>query len=159
MPLSLPVRLLHIAAVAVMLAVIDWSLKTWAQIELRPDQVVFNTDRPWHVIPVAVVIGAGLVAAARTPLLALGAGVVIGGGLGNMGELAIFGRVTDFIPLGIPFRGAVWSPADLFLAAGLVLLWIGAAQYPRARALQAGDPLHGRRRRPRGQGHALPRES
>ncbi len=78
-----------------------------------------NTDRPWHVIPVAVVIGAG---------------VVIGGGLGNMGELAIFGRVTDFIPLGIPFRGAVWSPADLFLALGLVLLWIGAARAARRQA-------------------------
>jgi hypothetical protein len=111
MPLSLPVGLLHIAAVAVMLAVIDWSLKT-SQIELRPDQVVFNTDRPWQVIP-----------------------------------------------LGIPFRGAVWSPADLFLAAGLVLLWIGAAQYPRARALQARDPLHGRRRRSRRQGDALPGDS
>jgi hypothetical protein len=157
MPLSLPVRLLHIGAVAVMLAVVDWSLKTWATAELRPDQVVLNTDRPWHVIPLAVLIGAGLVVAARTPLLAFGAGVVIGGGLGNMGELALFGRVTDFIPLGIPFRGAVWSPADFFLAAGLVLLWIGAAQYPRARALQAGDPLHGRRRRARRQGDALPR--
>jgi lipoprotein signal peptidase len=106
--------------------------------ELRPDQVVFNTGRRWHVIPVAVVIG---------------------GGLGNMGELAILSRVTDFIPLGIPFRRAVWSPADLFLAAGLVLVWIGAAQYPRARALQARDPLHGRRRRPRRQGDALPGDS
>jgi lipoprotein signal peptidase len=127
MPLSLPLRLLHIAAVAVMLAVVDWSLKTWALADLH-DHVVLNTDRPWHVIPVSVLIGAGLVAAARTPLLAFGAGVVIGGGLGNMGELAIFGRVTDFIPLGIPFRGAVWSPGDLFLAAGLVLLWIGVVR-------------------------------
>jgi Signal peptidase (SPase) II len=141
MPLSLPVRLLHIAAVAVMLAVIDWSLKTWAQIELRPDQVVMNTDRPWHVIPVAVVIGAGLIAVARTPLLALGAGVVIGGGLGNMGELAIFGRVTDFIPLGIPFRGAVWSPADLFLATGLVLLWIGAVRARRQAPMPANHGI------------------
>jgi hypothetical protein len=155
----MPFRLLLLAAVAVTLAVVDWSLKTWAQIELRPDQVVLNTDRPWHVIPLAVLIGAGLVVAARTPLLALGAGVVIGGGLGNLGELALFGRVTDFIPLGIPFRGAVWSPADLFLAAGLVLLWIGAAQYPRSRALQARDPLHGRRRRARRQGDALPGDS
>ncbi len=131
MPLSLPVRLLQIAAVPVMLAVVDWSLKTWALAELRPDQIVLNTQRPWHVIPVAVVIGAALVAVARTPLLALGAGVVIGGGLGNMGELAVFGRVTDFVPLGIPFRGAVWSPADFFLAAGLLLLWIGAIRTRR----------------------------
>ena len=157
MTLSLPVRLLHIASVAVMLAVIDWSLKTWALADLRPDQVVLNTDRPWHLLPAAVLLGAGLVAVARTRLLAIGAGIAIGGGLGNLGEYLVFGRVTDFVPLGVPFKGAVWSPADFFLAAGLVVLWAGAAQYPRTRALQAGDPLHGRRRRPRGEGDALPR--
>ena len=100
-----------------------------------------------------------LVACARTRLLALGAGVIIGGALGNMGEFAVFGRVTDFIPLGVPYRGSTWSPADFFLLTGLVLLWVGAAQYPRARALQARDPLHGRRRRPRRQGDALPGDS
>jgi lipoprotein signal peptidase len=131
MPLSLPVRLLHVAAVAVMVAVFDWSLKTWALIDLRPDQIVLNDDRPWHVIPVCVVMAAGLFAVARTQLLAVGAGVVIGGGLGNLGELAVFGRVTDFIPLGVPFRGAMWSPADFVLVAGLVVLWIGAVQYRR----------------------------
>jgi lipoprotein signal peptidase len=154
--MTLPVRLLHVAAVAVALAVIDWSLKTWAVSELRPDRIVLNTDRPWHLVPAAVVLGAGLVAVARTQLLAVGAGIVIGGGLGNLGEYALFGRVTDFVPLGVPFKGAVWSPADFFLAAGLVVLWAGAAQYPRTRALQARDPLHGRRRRARRQGHAVP---
>ena len=54
MQMPLPVRLLHIASIAVTLAVIDWSLKTWALIDLRPDQVVLNTDRPWHLLPVAV---------------------------------------------------------------------------------------------------------
>ena len=51
MPLSLPVRLLHIAAVAVMLAVVDWSLKTWATDRPAPDQVVLNTERPWQPDP------------------------------------------------------------------------------------------------------------
>ena len=37
--------------------------------------------------------------------------------------------MTDFIPLGVPFRGAVWSPADFFLALGLVLLWAGAVRH------------------------------
>ena len=157
MQMPLPVRLLHIASIAVTLAVIDWSLKTWALIDLRPDQVVLNTDRPWHLLPVAVLLGAGLVAVARTQLLAIGAGIAIGGGLGNLGEYLVFGRVTDFVPLGFPFKGAVWSPADFFLAAGLVVLWAGAAQYPRTRALQARDPLPRRRRRPRGEGDALPR--
>ncbi len=132
MPLSLAVRLLHIGAVALVVAGVDWGLKLWAVEALRPDQIVFNLDRPWHLVLVCAVIGAGLVAVARTPLLAFGAGVVIGGGVGNMGELALFGRVTDFIPLGVPFRDAVWSPADFFLAIGLVLLWCGAFRHPRA---------------------------
>jgi hypothetical protein len=162
MPLSLPVRLLNVAAVAVMVAVVDWSLKTWALIDLRPDQIVFNTDRQWHAIPVCIVIGAGLIAVARTHLLAVGAGVVMGGSLGNLGEQAVFGRVTDFIPLGFPAKGATWSPADFFLIAGLVLLWVGAVrargEYPRLGALQARHPLHGHRRRPRRQGDPLPRD-
>jgi lipoprotein signal peptidase len=141
MPLSLAARLLHIAAVAVAVAVIDWALKAWALEALRPDQIVFNTDRPWHAVLVCAVLGAGLVAVARTPLLALGAGVVVGGGLGNMAELAVFGRVTDFIALGVPVRGAVWSPADFFLALGLVLLWAGAV---RARGQEA-MPMPGNR--------------
>jgi lipoprotein signal peptidase len=128
MPLPLAVRLLHIAAVALAVALLDWGLKVWAVEALRPDQVVFNTDRPWHVVLVCAMVAAGLVAVARTRLLAVGAGVAIGGGLGNMAELAVLGRVTDFIPLGVPFRGAVWSPADFFLAAGLLLLWIGAVR-------------------------------
>ena len=131
MPLSLPVRLLCVAAVALLVATIDWGLKAWALEALRPDQVVFNESRPWHVVLVCAVIGAGLVAVARTPLLAVGAGIVIGGGLGNMAELAVFGRVTDFIPLGVPYRGAVWSPADFFLAGGLAVLWAGAVRQGR----------------------------
>ena len=140
MPLSLLRRLVYVAAVALVVAAIDWGIKAWALVALRPDQVLFNESRPWHVVLVCAVIAVGLIGVARTPLLALGAGIVIGGGLGNMVELAVFGRVTDFIPLGVPFRGAVWSPADLFLVAGLVLLWVGAVRL-RAR------PAPGSRRR------------
>jgi lipoprotein signal peptidase len=159
--MKLPLRLLHIAAVALAVAAVDWALKAWALAALRPDQLVFHVDRSWHFVAVCAVIAIGLIAVARTRLLALGAGVVIGGGLGNMGELAVFGRVTDFVPLNIPFRGAVWSPADFFLAAGLVVLWVGAVRYGRSPtlsrdALQARDPLHGYRRRTRRQGHSLP---
>ena len=143
MTISLPARLLQVAAVALLLAAVDWGLKAWALEALRPDQLVFNTARPWHVVLVSGVIAVGLIAVARTRLLALGAGVVLGGGLGNMAELAVFGRVTDFIPLGVPFRGAVWSPADFFLAVGLVLLWCGAFRHP-------GPERRRHRRHPRG---------
>ena len=131
MPLSLPVRLLNLAAVAIMVAVVDWSLKVWAQIDLPPEEIVLNTDRQWHAIPVCLVIGAGLVAVSRTHLLAFGAGVVMGGSLGNLGEQAVFGHVTDFIPLGFPAEGSTWSPADFFLIAGLLLLWVGAVRARR----------------------------
>jgi hypothetical protein len=142
MPLSLPVRLLHIVSIGIIVAVIDWSLKVWAQIDLPPEEIVLNTDRPWHTIPACLLIGAGLVAVARTPLLAFGAGVVVGGSLGNLGELAVFGHVTDFIPLGIPTKGATWSPADFFLVLGLVLLWAGAVQ-ARRRQSPAPAPMPG----------------
>jgi lipoprotein signal peptidase len=107
------------------------------------------------------VIGVVLIVTARTWLLALSAGVVIGGGIGNMAEKAVFGQVTDFLPLGVPYAGTTWSPADIFLIGGLVLLWYAAFRYGRARtlnrdALQARDPVHGHRRRTRRQGHALP---
>lgn len=128
MKLSLPVRLLYIAAVALVLADLDWAAKAWALDQLRPDQLVLNTDRPWHAVLTPPVLAVILVACARTRLLALGAGVIIGGALGNMGEFAVFGRVTDFIPLGLPYRGAVWSPADFFLAGGLLVLWAGAVR-------------------------------
>ena len=70
-------------------------------------------------------------------------------------------QVTDFLPLGVPYTGTMWSPADIFLIGGLVLLWYGAFRYGRARslnadALQARDPVHGHRRRTRREGHALP---
>ncbi len=131
MPRLLPVRVLHVAAVALLVAGIDWVLKAWALAALPAGQIVLNEHRPWHLVVVSAVIAVGLIAVARTRLLALGAGIVIGGGLGNMGELAGFGHVTDFVPLGVPFRGAVWSPADFFLAGGLVLLWAGAFRYGR----------------------------
>jgi lipoprotein signal peptidase len=140
MPLPLPARLLQIAAVALLVAAVDWGLKAWALETLRPDQLVFNTSRPWHMMLVSAVTAGGLVVAARTHLLALAAGIAIGGGLGNTAEFAVFGRVTDFVPLGVPFSGAVWSPADFFLVGGLVLLWCGAFRYGRLRARPAPEP-------------------
>jgi Signal peptidase (SPase) II len=141
MPLWL--RLLNLAAVAIAVAVVDWSLKVWATIELPPEEIVLNTDRQWHAIPVCLIIGAGLVAVARTPLLAFAAGVVMGGSLGNLGEQWALGHVTDFIPLGIPSKGATWSPADFFLILGLVLLWVGAVQARRRQPSPPPMPMPG----------------
>jgi lipoprotein signal peptidase len=137
MPLPLAARLLRIGAVAFCVLAVDWALKAWA---LGAVPVVFNTHHPWWAVLISGVLAIGLIGAARTPLLAFGAGVTIGGGLGNLAELVIFGRVTDFVPLGVPWRGAVWSPADFCLAVGLVLLWIGAV---RARAQPSPMPMPG----------------
>ena len=45
-----------------------------------------------------------------------------------MGEFAVFGRSRTSSRSACRSSGAVWSPADLFLALGLVLLWIGAVR-------------------------------
>jgi hypothetical protein len=161
MKLSLAARLPLIAAAALTVMAVDWGLKAWALAALRPDQIVFNADSTWHAAVILPVIGVILIVAARTRLLAFSAGVVIGGGIGNMAEKTVFGQVTDFLPLGVPYSGTMWSPADIFLIGGLVLLWYGAFRYGRARslkpdALQARDPLHGHRRRTRREGHSLP---
>jgi hypothetical protein len=63
MPLSLPVRLLYIATVALVLADVDWAAKAWALDQLRPDQLVLNTDRPWHAVVTPPLLALILVAA------------------------------------------------------------------------------------------------
>ena len=40
MPLSLLRRLVYVSAVALVVAAIDWGLKAWALVALRPDQVL-----------------------------------------------------------------------------------------------------------------------
>ena len=128
MPISLPLRLLMIASVALVVAAVDWVLKAYALEVLRPDQVLFNpADRPFTLAVACALVGGGLMAVARSRLMALGAGLIVGGGLGNLAELAVFGRVTDFIPLGVP-SGSMWSPARRKRSAGMVLLWIGAVR-------------------------------
>jgi hypothetical protein len=137
---TLATRLARVAPIALAAAAVDWGLKAWALGALRPDQLVFNTEAPWHDVALSVVLAVGLVAVAVTPLLTLAAGLIVGGGLGNMGELHVLGRVTDFVPLGVPYHGSVWSPADFMLVAGLVLLWVGVV---RARAQAPPAPIPG----------------
>jgi hypothetical protein len=63
----------------------------------------------------------------------------VAGRRSRLGPEGVGGRgpgVTDFVPLGVPYKGAVWSPADFFLA-GLVLLWVGAVRYGRSSRCQA----------------------
>jgi hypothetical protein len=56
-------------------------------------------------------------------------GLCVGGALGNVGELAAFGSVTDFIPL--PPR-ILASPADLAIVAGFVLVNVDSFRIIRA---------------------------
>jgi lipoprotein signal peptidase len=137
---TLATRLARVAPIALAAAAVDWALKAWALAALRPDQLVFNTEAPWHDVAISAVLAVGLVAVAVTPLLTAAAGLIVGGGLGNLGELHALGRVTDFVPLGLPYRGSVWSPADFMLVTGLVLLWVGVM---RARAQAPPAPVPG----------------
>jgi lipoprotein signal peptidase len=52
----------------------------------------------------------------------VGLGLFLGGVLGNLGELAAFGRVTDFIPFPPGWHAA---PADLFTLSGYALFSAG----------------------------------
>jgi signal peptidase II len=80
---------------------------------------------------VAVSVGAVVIAfavlmiAIAGPLPALtvaGLGVSIGGGLSNIGDLALRGRIVDFVAI---WRWPTFNLADVAICVGLVLTWIG----------------------------------
>jgi lipoprotein signal peptidase len=73
---------------------------------------------PGTAVALAIAVAAVLFGA-RTPLARCGAGVLLGGAIGNLGELAVIGHVTDFIPFP---RGWLASPADLAIYLGMVLV-------------------------------------
>ena len=108
---------------AVAVAATDWALKLSAaaagyQLSLH------ERHHPWLLIPLSAVLVGAVIAAATSRVLIIGSGMLLGGGLGNLGELLVLGHVTDFIPLG---SGWLASPADLCLFAGFAVIAAGHA--------------------------------
>ena len=68
------------------------------------------------------------------PIDALAGGLVIGGALGNLIDRMVLGYVRDFLVLE-SYPGAIFNPADLFMAAGF-LVASGAWAWRRSRSLR-----------------------
>jgi lipoprotein signal peptidase len=102
----------------------DWVLKASASALDQPVHLHWFHERQhaWRPVIVAIVLVMALGAISRGRLAILGFGMVLGALLGNLLELAAFGRVTDFIPFP---PGSVSAPADFFAFGGYVLFCIG----------------------------------
>lgn len=76
------------------------------------------------LLSVAAAIGMGVwLARARTIILALALGLLIGGALGNALDRFLYGAVADFVLLyWIPFFPYVFNVADSAIVAGVALL-------------------------------------
>jgi signal peptidase (SPase) II len=111
-------RAAGVAPLLIAVAATDWALKAGA-VATGLHTAPHARDTPWVLI--ALVLGVNfvwLVAYAPTPLLRLALGLWFGGALGNFGELAAHGHVTNFIPMP---AGYVASPGDLCIVAGFAL--------------------------------------
>lgn len=108
-----------------MVALADWALKAGAvAIGLRHQfHWLYEREISWLIVLVAVVGLGGMISAAQTRLQLIGLGLVLGAALGNLGELAALGRVTDFIAFP---PGFLCSPADLFVTVGWALFAVQA---------------------------------
>lgn len=114
-------------AAATVIVALDVVSKALARAHLAPEDLVAN-QRP--VALGAFLLGVGvplaLATLVRTPLTALGAGLLTGGVLGNNLE-RLHRPVTDFIPLPISDWSFYVNLADLSLMAGVVVLIVSLA--------------------------------
>jgi Signal peptidase (SPase) II len=112
----------------VLVALADWALKAAAI--ATHSLISFHTkDIPWHLLPESFIAVGILVLGIRTRVSRIGVGLCVGGALGNVGELAAFGSVTDFIP--VP-PGMLASPADVAIIAGFLLVNVDSFRIVRA---------------------------
>ena len=88
------------------------------------------------LLSVAAAIGMGVwLARARTIVLALALGLLIGGALGNALDRFLYGAVADFVLLyWIPFFPYVFNVADLAIVAGVALLLYDSSSSSRGHA-------------------------
>jgi hypothetical protein len=111
-------------------AVADWGLKAAAQVAGL--HIAYHERElswyPWYVVLASTVVVGALIACAGPRIsttLRLAVGLTLGGALGNIAELAAFGRVTDFIPLP---PASLASPGDLCLFASGAIVCFEAAR-------------------------------
>jgi lipoprotein signal peptidase len=122
------------------IAAADWALKAGA-VATGLHVAHHERDVSWALLAVVVIVNFGwFTLYATTPLRRVGIGLWFGGVLGNVGELAAHGHVTNFIPLPARY---VASPADLCVVVGFALfnlgLWKGVAEARRRKLALATE--------------------
>jgi len=91
----------------------------------------------WTFITAAGLVGAGVLARrSRDPLVVLGAILLVGGGVSNLGDRLVVGAVTDFISTG----PIVFNLADVALAVGAVLMSLGLQRQMQRGRTSVGTP-------------------
>jgi Signal peptidase (SPase) II len=111
-----------VAPVTVAAAAVDWALKAGA-VAGGLHVVYHEREMPWKLIVLVLVLDfVWIIAYAGSPLLRIGIGLWFGGVLGNIGELAAHGHVTNFIPFPARY---VASPADICLIVGYAIFALG----------------------------------
>ena len=115
-------RAASVAPLLIAVAATDWALKAGA-VASGLHTAPHSREIPWTLIALVLAVNfVWLIAYAPTPLLRLALGLWFGGALGNFGELAAHGYVTNFIP--IP-AGYVASPGDVCILAGFAIFTSG----------------------------------
>jgi hypothetical protein len=115
-------NLVRAAPLAIVIATADWILKAVAVASGQEFRFHWFHERPyaWLFVVAAILYVGLMTVTARTRLAMVGLGVVLGAAIGNLGELAAFGHVTDVIPFPPGFLSA---PADFFALGGAALFW------------------------------------
>jgi hypothetical protein len=101
----------------------DWLLKATVHAVDFPYRLHSLSQRNFSgaLVVCTVIWLAALPGVSQRALALLGVTLIYGGAIGNLGELAAVGHVTNFIPAP---AGSVASPADAFVVTGIVLLCI-----------------------------------
>ena len=112
-------RIATVAAIALLAIAADWLTKIWAQETLF---TVYNErGAAWWPVPALLGASAVLLIVNRDSLVVPALGLLTGGWVANVLERALFGPVTDFIPIRVLGRHYYANMADLVIVSGIAL--------------------------------------
>jgi len=109
------------------------------------DSTLLHQRSPFYAVAVAVASAAwaAAIVLTRSPRIALGGGVVLGGAAANAASLAVWEGVPDpLIASGIAF-----NLADVFVVGGFVAVAAAVLTFALAQRERLGEPLRVRLRR------------
>jgi len=117
-------QLLVIFITAAMVFLADWSSKYLA-VHLDVSVIYDSKRTPLEVIPFLCLLSGLFIWLVDQPLCNLGVGIFTGAWLANCSDRFFRGPVVDFISGGKLFPDAVFDLADICLALGVLLMFIG----------------------------------